>query len=114
MKQFKEMVESIAEVVYKITPKGRISQGEQNELKAGLTNALQADLGEAGIESYVTQQGIVIVIPNDMEGAIPVELNIITKPLDLDYHILHEEWQDKLKARAEKKKAKEKLSAKNK
>lgn len=96
MTKLKKMIESCEEVVYPVTTKGRLVQKEQIKLKNDLTLSLMEDMKEIGIEVYPVQKGFVIVIPNNEEGVIPVEVNIITKPLDYDYIALHEEYLDKL------------------
>lgn len=102
MKNFLSVVEIVKEKIYNITDKGRIKQKEQLELKTSLTNALLKDFESAGVESYAVQKGIVILLQNDEEGAIPLEVTITTKPLDYDYDQLHEEWLEKEAARSEK------------
>lgn len=95
MSKFKDTVDSFVGTEFPVTPKGRIQQKEQIELKNDLTYALMDDLIEIGIECYPVQKGFVALVPNDIEGAIPVEINIITKPLDYDYMSLHDEYIEK-------------------
>lgn len=95
MKKFVEVVNSYKEVELPITPALRIQQKEQTNLKNSLTDSLMDDMEQAGIEVFRTQKGFVLLVPNIEEGAIPVEINVITKPLDLDYISLHEEYLDK-------------------
>lgn len=95
MDAFKALLEGLRDKILPITPKGRIQQKEQTQLKKDLVDALASDLEEAGIETYLVQKGLVVLIENDEEGAIPVEIDIITKPLDYDYLGLHEEYLDK-------------------
>ena len=96
MKNFVSVMSVIKEKIYNITNKDRIQQKEQLELKNMLTNALLKDFKEADIEVYEVPKGFVIILPNDEEGAIPVELSIVTKPLDYDYDGLHDEYLRKL------------------
>ena len=95
MVSFKDMINSFKEVVFPITPASRIQQKEQTNLKNSLTDSLMDDMEQADIEVFRTQKGFILLVPNIEEGAIPVEINVITKPLDLDYISLHEEYLDK-------------------
>ena len=97
MTNFKEMIDSVEETKFPITDRGRLVQKEQTKLKNSLTHALMEDIGDQGIEVYAVQKGFVVVIPNNEEGVIPIEVNIITKPLDYDYIALNEEYFDKQK-----------------
>lgn len=100
MKNFLDAMKSVEGKQYNVTDKGRIQQKEQLELKTLLTESLLKDFVEAGVEVVEVPKGFVIVVPNDEEGAIPLELSIVTKPLDYDYDALHDEWsakQEKLK-----------------
>ena len=96
MKNFKDALNKVRETVFPVTVRGRIQQKEQIILKNDLTTALMQDLEAAGIEVYSVQKGFVILLPNDEEGVIPVELTIVTKPLDDDYDALHTEHIEKL------------------
>ena len=95
MKHLLELLDTIRETVYPITDKGRIRQKEQTELKVQITDAIAADLKSNDIDVLEVQKGFVILLQNDEEGAIPVEVNIITKPLDYDVFGLHDEYLSK-------------------
>lgn len=97
MDAFKALLEGLGDKVFPITPKGRIQQKEQTQLKKDLVDALASDFEEAGIETYLVQKGLVVLIENDEEGAIPIEIDIITKPLDYDYIGLNDEYIAKQK-----------------
>lgn len=100
MKNLQQVIEGVFKKVYNVTNKQRIQQKEQLVLKQDLTEALFNDMVEAGFEVVQVPKGVVLIIENEEEGGIPVEINIVTKPLDYDYDIQHEEWlakQEKVK-----------------
>lgn len=96
---FKKALEKIFNKEYQVTDKERIKQNEQLELKNELTDALLQDLEANDIQAYRIQKGLVVLIENYHEGAIPVEIQIITKPLNYDYDALHAEYLEKIKAK---------------
>ena len=95
MKHLLELLDTIEETVYPTTDKGRIRQKEQTELKMALTNAFVEDLKDMGLEVLEVQKGFALLLQNHEEGAIPVEVNIVTKPLDYDAFGLHDEFMAK-------------------
>lgn len=95
MKNLLEVLDKVKGTEYPITDKGRIRQKEQTGLKIELTNALIADLREADIEVLETQKGFILLLENEIEGAIPIEGSLVTKPLDYDFYGLHDEFIEK-------------------
>lgn len=97
MKAFEEVIDKINKTEYKLNTKGNaVVQSERNEMKFQLTDALAAVFEEIeDIDVLQVQKGIVLLLPNEIEGSLPVEIQIITKPLDYDYDSLHEEYLEK-------------------
>lgn len=97
MQAFRDVVEEVKKEEFKLNTKGNaIVQSERNELKFKLTDALALALEEVeDIDVVQVQKGIAILLPNDIEGSIPVEIQIITKPLDYDVDGLHQEYLEK-------------------
>lgn len=87
MKNIDKLLESIKEKDFTVsqTKKGeKIKQTEHRELKSNIMSALLEDLKEKGLAIGMSKDGIVIEMPNDNLGAIPVELDIKVKGLDYD------------------------------
>lgn len=93
------------------TAKGvyRIQQGEATKLKE-----IMIDLAIEALEEKYTEleiikgaKGVLLLIPNEIEGAIPMVLDIVNKPLDFDVEEWEEEYKDKIKREEEKRQKKE-------
>lgn len=81
-----------------------IQQTQSRELRATIIeNIKQALLETFDIDATMGSDGLVIIVPNDNEGYIPVVLDIKMKSLDYDYETATKDYNDKLKAKEEKK-----------
>lgn len=71
----------------------------KTEMLASLKLLVEATYG---IDTLRNDEGIVMLVPNDELGVIPVALDIKVKSLDYDYETATKDYKDKLKAKAEK------------
>lgn len=111
--QIEKLLQEIYQKVYKTskTQKGlRIVQSEQNQLKAEVENILKSTIENEypDLITYNSVKGVILEVPNENEGAIYFELQVISKPLDYDVISENEAYQDKMEKLAERKAKKEK------
>lgn len=90
-----------------------IQQTMARSLKTEMLKTLK-DLIEATyeIDTLRNDEGIVMLVPNDDLGVIPVALDIKVKSLDYDYETATKDYNDKLKEKADKKAKTEQKKAK--
>lgn len=86
-----------------------IQQTESRNLK----NTILSQLNELIADTYEidvirTAEGLILLLPNDELGTIPVALDVKIKSLDFDYLASQEQYDGKIKAKEEKQKAKQK------
>lgn len=96
---------------FKLTTNGqRLSQADSNQLKDTMTGLIMEVLQEhlPSIDFIQGAKEILMLIPNEHDGTLPMTINIVNKPLNTDSTIYEIEYQDKLAKIAEKK-AKQKL-----
>lgn len=89
--------------------KGKIQQTDSRKLKATLHELLTEMLTEYGFEVYEIQNGLVVEIPNEELGAIPIEIKAIVKNLNFDTDTHVTEYQEKLKRAKEKQAERQRL-----
>lgn len=86
-----------------------IQQTESRTLKGEILQQLNALIASTyDIEVIRTGEGLIILLPNDELGAIPIALDVKIKSLDFDYLASQAQYQEKLQAKEEKEKAKQK------
>lgn len=92
----------------------RLSQSAGNELKNIITELVMDSLLTTYPELNVIRgaSSLLLMIENDIEGALPLEITIVNKPLNIDENDFAEEYQEKLKRQFEKQKKKEMLAKK--
>ena len=92
----------------------RLSQAAGNELKNIMTELVMESLLTTYPELNVIRgaSSLLLMIENDIEGALPLEITIVNKPLNIDENDFAEEYQEKLKKELEKQKKKEILAKK--
>jgi len=79
--------------------KDKIKQTERNALKSDILEALSSDL-ETSIEVVGrSKEGIIIALPNEIEGSIYAVVDVVLKNLDFEPEVLIDEYE---KAKAEK------------
>lgn len=92
----------------------RLNQASGNELKNIITELVMESLLITYPELNVIRgaSSLLLMIENDIEGALPLELTIVNKPLNIDENDFAEEYQEKLRKELEKQKKKEILAKK--
>lgn len=86
-----------------------IQQTESRNLKNEILQRLNNLITESyNIEILRTDEGLIILLPNDELGAIPIALDVKIKSLDFDYLASQAQYQEKLQEKQEKEKAKQK------
>ena len=88
----------------------RLSQADSNQLKDIMTSLIMNILQEHMPTVDFIQGGkeILMLIPNEHEGTLPMTINIVNKPLNIDSTVYELEYKEKLIKIAEKE-AKRKL-----
>lgn len=76
----------------------KIAQTYRNQLRSELMNALCEDF-----DGTRTVDGIILEIPNEIEGAVFVELNVKIKGFDYDVEEAAQIYQEKLDRKEERK-----------
>lgn len=92
----------------------RLNQSAGNELKNIITELVMDSLLTTYPDLNVIRgaSSLLLMIENDIEGALPLEITIVNKPLNIDENDFAEEYQEKLKRQLEKQKKKEMLAKK--
>lgn len=86
-----------------------IQQTESRTLKNEILQQLNILIADTyNIEILRTDEGLIILLPNDELGAIPIALDVKIKSLDFDYLASQAQYQEKLQDKQEKKRAKQK------
>ena len=86
-----------------------IQQTESRALKSEILQALNnLIINTYNIEVIRTGEGLIILLPNDELGAIPIALDVKVKSLDFDYLASQAQYEEKLQVKEEKQKAKQK------
>ncbi len=92
----------------------RLNQSSGNELKNIVTELVMESLLTTYPELNVIRgaSSLLLMIENDIEGALPLEITIVNKPLNIDENDFANEYHEKLKKELEKQKKKEILEKK--
>ena len=92
----------------------RLNQASGNELKNIITELVMESLLTTHPELNIVRgaSSLLLMIENDIEGALPLEVTIVNKPLDIDENDFAEQYQEKLRKELEKQKKKEILARK--
>lgn len=95
------------DTVFKVTEKGAINQVQRNQFKKDLEDDF-IEIVKNTLDWTMTRtsEGILIEVPNNEEGIIPVIFSLKVKNLGIDTETLKQDYQDKQDAK--KKKAEEK------
>jgi hypothetical protein len=72
--------------------KDKIKQTQRNALKSDLLEALSSDLADSIEVVGRSKEGIIIAIPNDIEGSIYAVVDVVLKNLDFDPEVLIDEY----------------------
>ena len=114
MKHLYGLLEKVKKTEFNINDNGTIKQTERNALKTKLLEAFMADLGEIVVGR--ASEGVYLELPNDVEGSIPVVLDIKIKNTTIDTYAPIQEYELKQKEkleRAKKQKKERQASYKN-
>ena len=95
------------DTVFKVTEKGAINQVQRNQFKKDLEDDF-IEIVKNTLDWTMTRtsEGILIEVPNNEEGIIPIIFSLKVKNLGIDTETLKQDYQDKQDAK--KKKAEEK------
>ena len=86
-----------------------IQQTESRALKGEILQRLNNLIADTyNIEILRTDDGLIILLPNDELGAIPIALDVKIKSLDFDYLASQAQYQEKLQEKQKKEEAKQK------
>ena len=115
MQNYKKTMDMINNKVYTVsqTKYGeKIKQAEAIELKAQLQAMVVELLQETfDLDVFMSDKGVILQIPNVELGALNVELQLVTKPLDMDVEGIDAELRAKEEAKALEKAKKAKVAA---
>lgn len=89
--------------------KDKIKQTERNALKSDILEALSSDLADSIEVVGRSKEGVIIALPNEMEGSIYGVVDVVLKNLDFDPEILISEYE---MAKAEKERKAQALAQK--
>ena len=92
----------------------RLNQSSGNELKEIVTVLVMESLQETYPSLNVIRgaSSLLLMIENDIEGALPLEITIVNKPFDIDEDDFSNQYEEKLRKQIEKQKKKEILEKK--
>lgn len=116
MENLKALLTDIKNRKLSVSPTGLIKQTERNAMKSEILETIMLDLPQEIVLGR-TNEGICLMIENEIEGGVPVILDIKIKNLntDLDTHIEeYEKKQKEKKEKAEQRKRDQQASYKNK
>jgi hypothetical protein len=98
MENLQVLVQATTKTKFEVS-KDKIKQTQRNALKSDLLEALSSDLATSIEVVGRSKEGIIIAIPNDIEGSIYAVVDVVLKNLDFDPQIMLDEYED---AQAEK------------
>lgn len=115
MEKYMNIMQEIDNKEYTVTDTKygeKIKQSEAIELKAQLQDVVVGLIKDTfDLDVYLSDKGVILQIPNKELGAINVELQLVTKPLDMDVEGIDAELRDKQEAKALEKAKKAKAAA---
>ena len=90
-----------------------LEQKQSRQLKKQITdNIITTLLEKYDIDRLDTLDGTYLIIPNEEEGFVPVLLEVVMKPLDIDTETLKNEYQSKMEENKRKEEEKKKKTEK--
>ena len=98
MEKLLQLVQATKKTKFEVS-KDKIKQTQRNALKSDLLEALSSDLADSIEVVGRSKEGIIIAIPNDIEGSIYAVVDVVLKNLDFDPQIMLDEYEN---AQAEK------------
>jgi hypothetical protein len=98
MENLQVLVQATTKTKFEVS-KDKIKQTQRNALKSDLLEALSSDLATSIEVVGRSKEGIIIAIPNDIEGSIYAVVDVVLKNLDFDPQIMLDEYEE---AQAEK------------
>ena len=84
--------------------KTKLHQGDARKYKDTLHNAMLEHFEKLDVDITMVQNAIIIEVPHDELGSIPIEVKFIVKPTDYDVVTAGLEYQEKNAKALEKKK----------
>ena len=108
-------LQEIREKEFNTTKDGkRLNQSSSNELKNIITELVMESLLTTHPELTIVRgaSSLLLMIENNIEGALPLEVTIVNKPLNIDENDFAEQYEEKLRKEQEKQKKKEILARK--
>ena len=91
MENLQVLVQATTKTKFDVS-KDKIKQTQRNALKSDLLEALSSDLADSIEVVGRSKEGIIIAIPNDIEGSIYAVVDVVLKNLDFDPEVLIEEY----------------------
>ena len=91
MENLQVLVQATTKTKFDVS-KDKIKQTQRNALKSDLLEALSSDLATSIEVVGRSKEGIIIAIPNDIEGSIYAVVDVVLKNLDFDPEVLIEEY----------------------
>lgn len=107
MKNLQEKMEKFAETNVRLSGV-KIHQTDGRKLKEDLHEIMKMAFENLGLYVTEVENALVIEMPHNELGAVLYETKFVMKQLDYDVTSASEQFQEKLQARNEKMKAKEK------
>ena len=91
MENLQTLVQATKKTKFDVS-KDKIKQTQRNALKSDLLEALSSDLADNIEVVGRSKEGIIIAIPNDIEGSIYAVVDVVLKNLDFDPEVLIDEY----------------------
>jgi len=91
MENLQTLVQATTKTKFDVS-KDKIKQTQRNALKSDLLEALSSDLADNIEVVGRSKEGIIIAIPNDIEGSIYAVVDVVLKNLDFDPQIMLDEY----------------------
>lgn len=89
----------------------KIKQSEAIELKTQLQDLVVGLIQDTfDIDVFLSDKGVILQIPNEELGALNVELQLVTKPLDMDVDGIDAELREKRERKALEREHKQQLA----
>lgn len=99
-------MEKIEKMALRTTKTGRLNQLDARAFKTELHARMMDVFEDMGLIATEIENAIMIEVPNDELGAIPVEAKFIVKPIDYDIMAAADQHQEKVAKREALAKAK--------
>ena len=102
MEKMKQFVNGVIDTKYEVS-NGKIKQTQRNGIKKDFLDALSEALSGAGFETFRTNDGIILAIPNKRTEVF-IAIDGVIKNLDYDLDFEIGEYELKLEKQAEREK----------